>query len=442
MLSSAQVYPLVAAWLHQLEAIPHRTACAAVADRLTALLLGQSLRPSVLLRACPSPTARPARAGSRQVAAGWQCPWLTAAVLTPALVRAALRLSHPVAPVLVLDSLRCGRWEVFTLGLVWHGRVLPVSWAMLPYPWPTGQFTPTVCALIKQVAAVWPPTAPPPHFLADRAFPSKPLFATLAAVGWGFTVRLRASDMVTVDSQDQSGRDLIMQATAGVWTCQPGTFGDQHLAVATQVVVGRSLPVLPWHQRDDGSARHRARRARRKLQDAKQSGRAAPTAPWVVLLTTHAGWRAAVGAYAQRYHTEGTYRDWQTGWDGRHGWDLGEQVARVAADRPARVAGLVGLAALGTLVQSWLGHQLTAPSTPAAVRAEVAGWTVHGRLSVWARGRLALTDATGRLDDWVRQTLAAGAGALQRDRCAAPRAPTTRRRPAVHPCPHPVTRAA
>ena len=442
MLSSAQVYPLVAAWLHSLEAIPHRTACAAVADRLTALLLGQSLRPSVLVRARPSPTARPARAGYRQVADGWQCPWLTAAALTPALVRAALRLTQPVAPVLVLDSLRCGRWEVFTIGLVWHGRVLPISWALLPYPWPTGRFTPTVGALIEQVAAAWPADAPAPQFLADRAFPSKPLFATLAAVGWDFTVRLRASDMVTVGGHYQSGRDLIEQATAGVWTCQPGTFGDQRLAVATQVVVGRSLPVLPWHQRDDGSARHRARRARRKLQDAKQTRRAAPTEPWVVLLTTHAGWRDAVGAYAQRYHTEGTYRDWQTGWAGRHGWDLGEQVGRVAADRPARVEGLVGLAALGTLVQAWVGDQLTAPGTPAAVRAEVAGWTVHGRLSVWARGRLALTDVTGRLDDWVRQILAAGIRLLQRDRPAAPRAPTDRRRPAVRPCPPPVTRAA
>src|SRR5207245_3366060 len=66
----------------------------------------------------------------------------------------------------------CGGWEVFTLGVVWHGRVLPVGWAVLPYPWPKGRFTPTVCALIRQVAAVWPAERPV-HLVADRGFPSR-----------------------------------------------------------------------------------------------------------------------------------------------------------------------------------------------------------------------------------------------------------------------------
>jgi len=40
----------------------------------------------------------------------------------------------------------------------------------------------------------------------------------------------------------------------------------------------------------------------------------------------------------------------------------------------------------------------------------VAGeWTVHGRLSVWARGRLALTDPSGRLRGWIPATLHAAA---------------------------------
>src|SRR5215204_3806875 len=110
-------------------------------------------------------------------------------------LRAAVALVAPEGPGataglrhLALDSVRCGPWEVFTLGLVWQGRVLPVGWAVLPYPWPKRQFTPTVCALVRQVAQAWPAATPAPHLVADRAFPSRRLFGTLQAVGWGWTI--------------------------------------------------------------------------------------------------------------------------------------------------------------------------------------------------------------------------------------------------------------
>src|SRR3712207_9080459 len=62
--------------------------------------------------------------------------------LTPRLVPAVLRLVPDQEVLLVLDSTRADRWEVFTLGVRYHGRVLPVAWSVLPYPWPKGQFTP------------------------------------------------------------------------------------------------------------------------------------------------------------------------------------------------------------------------------------------------------------------------------------------------------------
>ena len=162
MPSPEQVYPAVSACLHSLAFVPHRTAQSALAAVVSALLTGQSLRPSVLARALPSPTVLPARSRYRRVARVWERPWLTAAHLTPALVRAALTLAAPQGTAyLALDTLRCGGWEVFTIGLVWHGRVLPLGWAVLPYPWPKGRFTPTVCALVQQVAAAWPAHAPP-----------------------------------------------------------------------------------------------------------------------------------------------------------------------------------------------------------------------------------------------------------------------------------------
>lgn len=410
MPSPQTVYPAVGCCLQALAFVRHRTAQEALAALVTALLVGQSLRPSVLARALPSPHACPARARYRQVARAWARPWLTAAQLSPALVTAALALAPPDgAPLLVLDSVRCGGWEVFTVGLAWHGRVLPLRWAVLPYPWPKGQFTPTVCWLLRQVAASWPTKAGAPHLVADRGFPSRPFFATLDALGWGYTIRLRASDVVTTAAGQHQGYEVLTTAQAGVWTTQPGRFG-RHADVTTgrtRLVVGRGLAVLPWHQRDGGSARARARRQARRLHGVKQTGRARPTEPWLILLTTHRTWLAAVRAYSRRYHTEGTYRDAQGGWDGRHGWDLDERVA--AATTAQQVETVVGLWALGTLLQSWLGDQLTAVTTPSAIRAVATEWTVHGRLSVWARGRLALTDPSGRLRDWIPATLHAAA---------------------------------
>ena len=117
----------------------------ALADLVTALLVHQSLRPSALMRALLSPQGVPARQRYKRVRRSWDRPWLTSAGLTPSLVRAVLTLvtvgpvalatastvaGHPVPPALLgplpgvplhlaLDSVRCGKWEVFTVGVVW-----------------------------------------------------------------------------------------------------------------------------------------------------------------------------------------------------------------------------------------------------------------------------------------------------------------------------------
>ena len=68
---------------------------------------------------------------------------------------------------------------------------------------------------------------------------------------------------------------------------------------------------------------------------------------------------------------------------------------------------LVGLWALASQVQQWIGVQTLAST--GAVATAVAHWTTTGRLSVWARGQLAVTDPHGRLGDWLTQVLTAGA---------------------------------
>lgn len=423
MLTPTEVYPLVLQWLQALGGPAHVTAQQALAQLVTALLVGQALRSTALMRALLSLTGGSARQGYRRVARAWSRPWLAPAWLAPRLVRAAVALVPPEGPGptaglrhLALDSVRCGPWEVFTLGLVWQGRVLPVGWAVLPYPWPKRQFTPTVCALVRQVAQAWPAATPAPHVVADRAFPSRRLFRTLQAVGWGWTVRLQARSWVTVGGQPQWVRAVLATARVGQWTASAAAYGGGPAALPGLLVVGRGLPVLPWHQANAGSQRHRAAQQRKRQQHLASKhphqppDASAATDAWVVLFTTHAQWRAATTSYRRRWATEGSYRDAQSGWDGQHGWDLEPVLARLR--EAAQVERVVGLWALGALVQTWVGVQVQAPTAPVGVRGVVGEWTTTGRLSVWAAGQCALTEPSGRLAPWLRTTLAQGTQGL------------------------------
>ena len=309
MLSPLELYPLVLGWLQAMAVTPHPTASAALAHLLTALLVGQSLRPSALGRALLATEAVPARQRYKRVARAWERAWLAPGWLTARLVPAALalmgaeRLSH-----LALDSVRCGRWEIYTLGLVWHGRALPVGWAVLRYPLPKGAFGPTLEALLRSVAAAWP-GGRAAHLVADRAFPSGRLFRLLDELGWGYTVRVRATDGVRVGGQTLVVRDLLAGAAEGAWTACAATFGSGRGGVAGTLVVGRGLVVLPAHQRGPGSLRARGRQQARRQQHlaTKQRGGSAglrATDPWVALFTTHRDWRAAEVSYRRRWAIE------------------------------------------------------------------------------------------------------------------------------------------
>jgi hypothetical protein len=410
MLSPYELYPFVLLWMQALEVTPSSAAMTALTHLVVALLSGQSLRPAALMRALLSPKPVPARQRYKRLARFWERPWLTPAWLTPRLVPAVLALVPPDGwgPTaglshVVLDSVRCGPWEVFTLGVVWHGRVMPVSWAVLPYPWPKGQFTPTVCALLRQVAAVWP-DGRPAHLVADRGFPSQKLFRTLRAVHWGWTVRLRAPMHVQADGQDLEVRALLARARATGWTVWRGAYGWGSAGIPATLVVGRGLAVWPPHQRTAGSQRQRVQRqAERQRVKAYRYASVTQTDAWMVLCTTHARWPAALDSYRRRWATEGSYRDAQSGWDGQHGWDL-EPVLR-QAHRAGHVERVVGLWALGTVLQTWLGAQVA--QGPAAMQAVAAQWTTTGRLSVWGQGQCALREPL--LHAWVGQTLQAGA---------------------------------
>ena len=413
------MYPLVLAWLQALDVCPHRAALAALTHLVVALLVGQSLRPSALMRALLSPVPVPARQRYKRLARFWARPWLTPGWLTPRLVAAALALVPPAGwgptrgqTQVALDSVRCGPWEVFTLGIVWQGRVLPVAWAVLPYPWPKGQVTPTVCRLLRQVDAAWP-QGRPVHLVAARGFPGQHLFRTLRALGWGWTVRLRAGMGVTVAGEGLLVRDLLGRARASGWTVWAGAYGRGPKAIPATLVVGRGLAVWPLHQRTQGSQRHRVTRQAERLRTRRyRYASVNQTDAWMVLCTTQPTWRAAVASYRRRWATEGSYRDAQSGWDGQHGWDLEPVLTQTRTVGHAEA--IVGLWALGTLLQTYLGSQVL--HGPAPVQAVARQWTTTGRLSVWAHGQLALREPL--LAAWLRDPLQGGAAQVAAVRAA------------------------
>jgi Transposase DDE domain len=420
MLSPQAVYPVMLEWLQELDLSARPAAVEAVAQLVGALLCAQSLRPSALMRALLSPMAVPARQRYKRVARAWDRPWLTSGWLTPRLVRAVVALL-PVRGLthLALDSVRCGPWEVIVVGVVWHGRVLPLAWTVLPYPWPPGRMGPAVTALLRQVAACWPAERPV-HLVADRAFPGQRLFRTLRALGWGWTVRLRANTGVQVGEQPVLLRTLLDQASPTGWTCWAGSYGRGRTALPAHLVIGRGLVVLPRHRRTLASHRQQAERRQIRLRSRRYEYAVDATDAWVALCTTHGTWRAAVGSYRQRWAIEGSFRDAQSGWDGQHGWDLEPVLTQTpSAGQAERI---VGLWALGYLVQAWLGSQIV--HGPPAVRAVARGWTTTGRLSIWAQGQCALREPL--LTAWLDQTLHQGATRLYAPHHARPSPASTR----------------
>ncbi len=383
----------------------HRTAVQAIGSGVLALLGAQSLHPAALARALPDLQTSRGRQALRRVRRLVQRAWLGSGSLTPGLVRLALRLVPEGEVVLVLDSTRCGRWEVVTLGVRWGGcgRVLVVGWAVLPYPWPKGQFTPTVLALLTRVLRAWPADRPV-HLVADRGFPSLELFRTLAAwqarLTLGYTIRLRAGDYVRLsDGRVEPVRTWLLGVQPGEGTLVRAAYRRQaETAPPSWRFVGRGPSVLGWHQSGPADQRRRVQRARQcaaYLQRKGQAGAVATDHVWA-LLSTEADPALSTARYAERFATEPTYRD-------LHGWHL-EAVVQAEPDRRV-VDGLVGLASLAYLLHLVLGLAAGRTADPAAV-ARQASWSTTDRLSASWRGRQVLHDRGHDWQPWLHATLA------------------------------------
>jgi hypothetical protein len=217
-------------------------------------------------------------------------------------VAALLRVVDDAVVALVLDSRRCLRWEVLTLGIRFHGgRVLPIAWAVLPYPWPRRRFTPTTIALLDRVLTSWP-VERPAQLVADRGFPSSALFRRLDE--WrqrrplGYTIRLRAGDWVRLDGERVIRiAELLGTVGEGCWRTWSAACRRQAQASApVTLVIGRGLAVSPAHRLGPADRRRRQARAARQAQHRRSKGYGAAASgdrAWV-LLSTEPTWRAAM----------------------------------------------------------------------------------------------------------------------------------------------------
>jgi hypothetical protein len=418
MFTPDELYPLIASLLQAGQLVRHATARTHVARLLATLLIAQDLRPSALIRILPAHYAHAARQRYAHVRRALRRTGLTSGALTPFLIRATLAWvrGRGLAPdgakpwLVALDSVRCGRWEIFTIGLDLPGRAMPLAWAVLPYPWPRGQFRSTVDGLVERLLRGWPGDEPV-CLLADRAFPAKSFFRTLAQGGAEYTVRLQARHAVTLANGQCRRIGLLLDAadpTKVTW--QPVTFGAGADAVSGYLVIaGRALTTIPAHQTGPASRAARVRRGtrRRKQQAHKRAGtnQGARRDEWIVLFTTRLDPVEALDQYSRRWAIEGTYRDLQGGWDGMHGWQADRVIVRCT--EASEVDALMGFWALGTLVQIGLGVGVTAETAPAAVRAAPRSWATTPRLSWWWRGRCALQSPDLAIRQWIPQELQA-----------------------------------
>jgi hypothetical protein len=400
---AATSYPLVADLVQLLLPGLHAASRQTLTALVWALLRAQSLHPADLARALPDLQTSRARQAMRRVRRTLGRDWLGSPALTPRLLAAALWLTRAQREplILVLDSTRLGRWELLTLGVGYHGRVLVVAWAILPYPWPKGAFTPTVLALLERVLAQWPPERGV-HLTADRGFPSLGLFQLLARhqqrLDLGYTIRLRAGDWVWQAGQTQAVGSFYDDLSPDQWRVLPAHYCRRTQAgPPAWLVIGQGTPVVPAHQRGPADT---ARRARRLAQrQAYLRGKGQPNAPdtdrvWA-LLTNEPEAATAVARYCERFATEPTYRDLKS-------WDLETVAQREASE--THLDGLVGLSALSALLQTVIGVAAGRTTDPVA-RARQAQWSTTDRLSSFWRGRQVLHDHAHDWRSWLDETL-------------------------------------
>jgi len=404
-MTTAQVgYTPVHRWVKDVLGSTHTTVVVTVAWAVLCLLVAQRVTSAPLARALPATPAGSGRARLRRVRRWWSGPPLDQVTISPALIRLALVLLGATQSVVVaLDTTRLGPWEVWLAGIVVAGRTLPIGWAVLPYPWPKGQFRTTTVTLIQRLQMSFP-AGRRWTLVADRGFPSAGLFAQLRRGETGFSVRLRLSDWVTVSGVYATVCAHLEADRLGMGQRTAAAIGRGRPAqplVPGWVVVSADVATAPKHKQNPGTVRERAKRAKAQAQHRahKQGRKTKPPSAAVqryaqtwVLFTVAPTVAQAVAEYAQRMPIEETFRDWHSGW--------GVRAAVIGLPTAAMVDRLIGVVCLTYSLQMLLGQRL---STDPVGQQRRAQWTVTDRVSWFWCGQRLFDDPGHDWSAWLAQ---------------------------------------
>ena len=406
MTASVVGYANVLSWVKTRLIGKHITVVRTTAWVVLCILVAQRVTPAALARAIPAEDSGSGRSRLRRVHRWWRGPELELGTLTPLLIRAALSLLPKGEPVVVaMDTTRAAPWEIWQAGPCFAGRILPVAWAVVPYPWPRGRFRETTLALVEQLQAAFP-AGVRWNLVADRGFPSALLFGRLrdgqsdGQSGW--TVRLRICDWLEVEGVYAMVRTHLEAGRLKPGERVPATIGsgakDQPKTRAW-LVVNEVIPEAPKHKRNPGTERERATRAKALAHHLANKGRKSrPRSEaakryehtWI-LFTSAETVSEAVRQYALRMTIEETFRDWH------HGWGLRDALIGLSSE--AEVLRMVGLVSLAYGLQIELGWRLSQSTLGQWRRAQ---WTVTNRVSLFWCGQQLFQDGGYDWRDWLK----------------------------------------
>lgn len=394
-------YEQVLVWVKYYLVDVHATVVKTVAWIIACLLVGQRLTAADLARALPMEAAGTGRNRLRRVQRWREGPPLKSGHLAPRLVRAALGIVPADQPIVVaLDTTRLGKWEVYMAGIVFRHRVLPIAWAVIPYPWPKGIFRQTTMTLVEELQAAFPDGCPW-ELVADRGFPNAQLFAELTNRLTRFTIRLRLISWVEIKGVYAQVKDHLETGRVRPGERVRATLGSGRKGqprTKAWIVVSEAVAALPKHKQNKGSRREQQRRRTAKARHLANKG--ANTKPpsevakkysqtWI-LFTTADSVQAAVTHYAMRMPIEETFRDWH------HGWKVRKAVENLTEE--SHVNRVIGVVVVAYRLQMELGLVLSESAEGKLRRAQ---WTVTDRVSLFWCGQRIFGDPGHDWAPWL-----------------------------------------
>jgi hypothetical protein len=306
---------LLHAWTRQVQALlpeGRATRLRTLALLTLGLLWAQHVALSRIAATLPLDVADPSR--ERRLRRWLANPAVTLATLWTPLLAALLAGVAGPEVVLAFDLTPHGkRFTIVSLGLVYHKRVLPLGWRVMPQQTPWPERLPDLLGAMAAPVHAALPAGVVVTVVADRGLAGPKVIDACAAVGWDVVVRLKTG--------------------GGEATCGRLTDGTER-RVAT-------LPTQPGQRWHAPAAIFKEAGWRHGYLTIRWDRDAAEP---LVLFSTRPGGTARVREYRRRMLAEASFQDAKT-----RGWQL--ERSKLAADRLERL--LIALA-----LAFWWAHGL------------------------------------------------------------------------------------